>query len=67
MIEIGTPFKHDNKEWRVDAIYSVKYVNQIGYVVTVGASRRRNNPLDDNWYRYIELIANGTPLGYSKA
>jgi hypothetical protein len=59
MIERGTEFNLDGRNWRVMEVVSVQYVNFQGYVVTVWATK---SPL--NRYHKIDLYANGTPIGY---
>jgi hypothetical protein len=65
IIEQFTQFNYDGKTWTVIGLGSVRYVHQIGYVVTVGAINEALRPSDPDYHKVIELIANGTPLGYT--
>ncbi len=59
MITLGTEFNFDSHRWTVLDIDKVSYVNYHGHVVKVLAN---NTSVGGN--RYINLYANGTPLGY---
>lgn len=67
MIIAGKSFNYDDKKWIITNIVSVNYVSYIGYVVQVIASEADSDkPIIDNRVSF-DLIANGTPLGYSHA
>lgn len=59
MITFDSKFNFDGKDWTVNLIVSVQYVNYHGHVVTVDAYA------DDGELYTIDLLANGTPVGYS--
>lgn len=65
VIKFGSTFNFDGHNWAVTDIDEVKYVSYQGYVVIAHCLGPWDgvNPCEST---FIDLLANGTPLGYSK-